>query len=376
MIRVPYIRASLPPVTEWAPLLAESYAAARFSNFGPLHERLAALLEAEFAAAGYAVVPASNATSALTAALIALGIDGEVVIPAFTFPATLHAVLAAGCEPVVCDVDEQSWELSLPNLEVLLDSGRVRAVMPVRAFGFVRPQTQLVEACVSAGRSLIWDAAAAFGSRKRRAQIGSPRGEIEVVSFHATKAISSGEGGAIFVPREHAPALRRAVNFGLAADRSFGDGLNAKLDEVRSAIALASLARADGEMGVRAEVASRYQAALAPHHRLVQLPANPGATPWQTFPVLFRTSAARLFVEGQLAESGVETRRYYFPALRSGYTGRHRERIRWTDTPVADSLAERMLCLPVFGSMSSVETEAAVTAVSSALARLECSSLR
>jgi dTDP-4-amino-4,6-dideoxygalactose transaminase len=369
-MKIPFLRASLPPPQAWTPDLAEAYAANRFSNGGPVYMRLAATLREQFAASGYDVVLAANATSALTISLMALGLEGEIIIPAFTFPATLHAVLGASCDAVLCDADNTTWELSTSHLAELLRRPRVAAVMAVRSFGFVKDLQPLIEICEKAGRPLIVDAAAAFGSPARRHAIGSEAGYIEVVSFHATKVISAAEGAAIFAPSHQAEALLRAANFGLQADRRFGDGTNAKIDEVRCAIALASLRSAERIAARRTQIADAYIEALSEHGDILELATDVGATAWQCFPVRFLRPAVCGQVEADLRERGVDTRRYYYPSLGPGYTGRHKARVVGTATPFADELADTMLCLPIYESMTDDELSYCLEAVAASVAKI------
>ena len=91
----PFIRPDVPPISAWVPILAEAYEAGRFSNFGPLSRRLEAALAATWGGAESACVATSSCTAALAAPLIAAGVRGRVVLPAFTFPATLTAIRMA-----------------------------------------------------------------------------------------------------------------------------------------------------------------------------------------------------------------------------------------------------------------------------------------
>ncbi|MBV8663852.1 MAG: DegT/DnrJ/EryC1/StrS family aminotransferase, partial [Hyphomicrobiales bacterium] len=93
-------------------MLEECHQSGLYSNFGPLARRLEARLLAAFGAPEQSCVTCSNATSGLSAALLATGRTGPVLLPAFTFPASLGAVRAAGMSPIVADVDPNSWTLS------------------------------------------------------------------------------------------------------------------------------------------------------------------------------------------------------------------------------------------------------------------------
>ncbi len=363
---IPFLRVTLDPPEHWVPFLEVSYREARFSNFGPLYRRLCLALEHRYAVDGYTVVLASSATSALTAVLLGLGISGPVVVPAFTFPATLHAVMAAGCEPVLCDVDPESWEISLDSLNTILARRMVAAVMPVRSFGLVRDLTPLMELADRHGLSVVADAAASLGAKGREAAIGSAFGHVEVMSLHATKVFRIGEGGAVFLPRGHRAAVERAMNFGLGVTADFGDGTNAKVDELRCAVGLAALARIDDVVSRRERVAASYQAVFTAFGDLATVAHDPGPTPWQTYPVQFASPQVLVAVETALRDAGIETRRYYAPSLSDGYIGA-RLVDRRTPCPTSEALAQRMLCFPIFESMTDAEEARLFTELPAAL---------
>src|SRR5437870_399560 len=107
----------LPSPSEYSSLLHEMHESGWYSNFGPLVRRLEAELLKRFGARDESCVTCSNATAGLSAALLATGRTGQVVLPAFTFPASLGAIRAAGMTPVVVDVDADEWILDGDILE-------------------------------------------------------------------------------------------------------------------------------------------------------------------------------------------------------------------------------------------------------------------
>jgi dTDP-4-amino-4,6-dideoxygalactose transaminase len=101
----------LPAPSEYLPLLEEIFANGWYSNFGPLVRRFESQLLDAIGAPGESCVTCSNATAGLSAALLASGRTGPVLIPAFTFPASLSAVRAAGMTEIVVDVGMDDWAL-------------------------------------------------------------------------------------------------------------------------------------------------------------------------------------------------------------------------------------------------------------------------
>src|SRR5207248_1648525 len=142
----------------------EAYTLKRFSNFGPVVVRLEDELTRKYGNGRRAVLVASG-TAGLVAALVALDVQGPVVVPAFTFPATAQAVLQAGCTPVFCDVAAETWELDPEALEHLLRTEKVAAVLHVRSFGFCRDLGGVEAIARRYGVPLLVDSAAALGGK-------------------------------------------------------------------------------------------------------------------------------------------------------------------------------------------------------------------
>ena len=195
-IRFPLIRPVMPEPAAWLPYLKSAYDARYFTNFGPNEQLLCRRLAERFGNHGSEVVLTSNATVALTAALFAMGVNGNVAVPAFTFPATMQAIIAAGCHPILLDVDPATWEITPEILSDAMSRHTLAAVMPVRVFGLVRDHSELVSLALKHDVQVITDAAAALGHVRFNIPPNEAR-YVEVFSLHATKSFAIGEGGAI-----------------------------------------------------------------------------------------------------------------------------------------------------------------------------------
>jgi dTDP-4-amino-4,6-dideoxygalactose transaminase len=366
----PFQRPSPPPPEKWLPYYQIARDAHYYSNFGPLHNLLCERLAAKYGRPGYGAVAVNNATGALTAALIATEVSGKVVIPSFTFAATLHSVLMAGCTPVVCDIDPKTWELSFDDLELMLDrDNEIGAVMPVRVFGFWQDYTRLFEICGRRGVPVIVDAAAGLSDERLRGCIGSRFNQIEVVSMHATKVFAVGEGGAIFAPLPVLDKLRASLDFGLVPDRSFADGFNWKMDELHCAVALAMLDSIDGAVARRQRLVSRYIAA-ARTSNLVGVHLNPGPCPWQFFPLLCQDHEIAATLIHELGVEGIQAKQYYYPSLATGYRGRHKIEGISPKPAQAEDYSNRVVCLPVYSDVSEAEIGDLEASLLAAMARL------
>jgi dTDP-4-amino-4,6-dideoxygalactose transaminase len=363
--RLRLVAPDLPAPAEYLPLLEKIRESGWYSNFGPLVRRLEAGLREMFGASGESCVTCSNATAGLSAALLATGRAGPVLLPAFTFPASLGAVRAAGMTPIVADVGAQNWTLGGNLLETALADTGASAVMLVTPFGIGRNWRPELEICRTHGAAVVIDNASGLGGPRPSEGYGAD--VFEVFSMHATKPFAIGEGGAIFAHRGHDSALRSALNFALNSHAEPGGpvwGFNGKMSEFHAAVGIAQLNRFRDIVSRRQAFAAIYRDRLAPYPRVV-CPQDMKCAPWQFFPVLLPSVAvAERFIE-TAAAAGVEIRRYYRPSLS-----------RWPQTrcfkgcPVAEDLADRMCVLPVRALDSGSEAEQIVELVLDVLDRV------
>jgi dTDP-4-amino-4,6-dideoxygalactose transaminase len=354
----------LPAPSEYLPLLEEIFANGWYSNFGPLVRRFESQLLDAIGAPEESCVTCNNATAGLSAALLASGRTGPVLIPAFTFPASLSAVRAAGMTEIVVDVGMDDWALGGRLLERALAETGASLVMLVAPFGMQRNLDATLAICQKRGATVIIDSASSLGGP--RPARGSGEGVFEVFSMHATKPFAVGEGGAIFAHRMHDGALRSALNFALnsyATPSGPAWGFNGKMSEFHAAVGIAQLGRIGNTVSRRQAFATLYRDRLKQYPE-VACPQDMSCAPWQFFPVLLPSEATADRLIQCAADAGVEIRRYYSPSLS-----------RWPDTRcfeaclTADELSRRMCALPVRALGSSSEPELIIQLVLESLAR-------
>jgi perosamine synthetase len=200
-------------------------------------------------------VAVSSGTAALHLAVLALDLQpgDEVLVPAYTFPATANVVALAGLRPVLVDVDPVTMNVDPSRVEV---GPRTKAILAVHLFG--RP-ARLEE--LPGDLPLVEDAAGALGARRRGRACGS-FGRAGCLSFHPRKIVTTGEGGAVTTAEEgFAARVRQWRNHGW---RSMADadmpapGLNYRLSDVLCAIGLPQAQRLDELLAARVRVAAAY----------------------------------------------------------------------------------------------------------------------
>ncbi len=360
LAQVRFQRPSLPPAERIERHLARSRAAHWISNGGPCWQLLRDALAER---TGAYCVPVASGTLGLMAAVAAVRAASPAtsprtaLLPSFTFPATAQAAAWAGLEPRLLDVDPGHWHLSPDQLEhELWERGeQVALVIAVSSFGTPPPpgvRCRWEAACADAGVPLIVDSAAGFGAVGADGVPIGCQGDVEVVSFHATKPFGIGEGGAVFT-RDSAlcERLELLVNFGLGADRSvqLPLGLNGKMSELHAATALAVLEEFDALLDARRTAAATLRDAADPS---IAWQAECERSTWQFVPALHPDAAAAQRTEARSAER-VETRRYYLPLHRMAAV--RDAAVADGGLAVTDALAARLVCLPMAADLTAAE---------------------
>ncbi len=358
-------RPVFPPLEDIEAYYVESRRLGWFANSGPCHDQLEARAGALLG--GRRVVPVSSAGLGIVLALRALlgqpqPERRQVIVPSFTFAASAAAIVWAGFEPVFCDIDAESWQLSPERLHAALTArqGRVAAVLACTTFGTPPPGAQL-DACMTAtyeaGVPLMVDAAAALGT----ATTGGRMPEAEIFSMHATKPMPIGEGGLVVLRDDDtANRVRLLANHGLDDDHlAIEVGLNAKLDEWHCATALAGLDRLHETLEARRERAAMVRASVRDLNIAFQLNAEHSST--QFVPALMSSGAARDRLVEVARVRGVQTRTYYDPPLHRmpAYAGYERA----DDLRVTDEIAARIVSLPMATDLTTDELERIIACV-------------
>lgn len=346
-MQYPFVRPEIAPVSEWSHLLDVAYERRYFTNFGELETRLSKAIHDKFGGANSSTTLAANATCGLTAALIAQKVSGKVVVPDFTFPATLDAVISARCTAFLCDIDPTTCEMSVEALDRICSENEIAAIMPVRAYGFVRDLTPLIEVARRHGVPVIVDGAAALGGGR----IEVAEDLTEVHSLHATKSFGIGEGGVVFAHESRRDAVRQALNFGLRSDRQFGFGINGKMSEFHAAVGLAQMAHVERLIAGRRDMATWYGEILKDFPDL-GLPADVGPTAWSNYPVILPKGTDTESFQAACHARAYQVRRYYWPTLQRGFT----EPLENNGAlDVSSDISDRAVCLPLYPNITSDE---------------------
>jgi perosamine synthetase len=203
-------------------------------------------------------VAVSSGTAGLHLGVLALGIGpgDEVIVPAYTFPATANVVAMAGATPVLVDVDSETMNVR-PESVADAVTDRTRAVLVVHLFG--RPaRWEEIEAAVPEHVELLEDAAGALGARRGDRPCGG-LGRLGCLSFHPRKIVTTGEGGAVTTnDADLAETVRSMRHHGWRGTDMPAPGLNYRLPDILCAVGSSQLSRLDSLLAERERLATAY----------------------------------------------------------------------------------------------------------------------
>ncbi len=308
----------------------------------------------------------ANGTDAIVLALAALGVGAgdEVVVPSFTFYASVEPIVLLGATPVFCDVDPATFLVTPESVKAAM-TPRTKAVIAVHLFGNVAP---IAEIAAAAGVPVVEDAAQAAGSIGSAGRPGA-LGEIATFSFYPSKNLGAfGDGGAVTTSDDELAALVRTLRFHGSQDKVTYThvGWNSRLDELQAAILRVQLPHLEAWAAHRAQVGDWYaDAGLGEHVTLPE--ATPGTrAAWHLYVV--RAAEPDALAE-RLHVAGIGCRGYYRVPVHQQPVGVARG---WSSAqlPGTDEAARTHLALPISAAMTREQVDEVVAAVASAAKRV------
>lgn len=348
--RIYVTRPALPPLEEYVKYLGQIWESRFVTNNGPFHRQFEQKL-AEYLGVKYISVFA-NGTLALITALQALKITGEVITTPFSFVATTHALWWNNIKPVFADIEPETFGLDPQSVESAI-TPQTTAILPVHIYGYPCQVERLQEISDRHHLKLIYDAAHAFGVKKGGHSILN-FGDLSVMSFHATKAFNTIEGGAIVChDQETKDRVDHLKNFGFVDETIIIEpGINAKMNELQAAYGLLQLKYIDRWIAKRKAVAERYRELLGGVPGIRTLSDIDGVRHnYPYFPILIDADTygkTRDDVYHELREQNIFTRRYFYPLISQIPMYRSLPSARPENLPIAERVAGQILCLPMY----------------------------
>lgn len=322
-------------------------------------QRLREFLEVKFALAF------CNGETALICMLKAAELEGEIIVPSYTFSGTVHAAIWSGLRPVFADIDEASFTISAVAVEERV-TPKTSAILAAPVYGNPCDNAALQELAERRGLTLLYDSASGFGSTYGGRRLGG-FGKAEIFSFHATKVFGTMEGGALTTndPElyERARLLRGfgqigAVDCGLA-------GLNGKMMEVAALVGLRSLEKYEAVLAHRARIEADYDRFLGGIPGVKLQKVTRGSTATRLFQAFLLDPDAFGLNRDELIEAlrrdNITARKFLDPPVhRMTY---YREVFGDVHLPVTERVAASAVALPFPSNMTFEEVRGISTTI-------------
>ncbi len=318
-------------------------------------------------------VAVSSCTSGLILAVRALELAGEVIVPAFTFAATAHALAWNAVTPVFCDSEPGTLNLDPDKAEACI-TRKTSAILPVAIFGVPPRVADFARLARRHGLRLLYDSAQALGARTTGGYVGG-FGDAEVFSLSPTKVVTAIEGGLVTTNDDRvANRIRKMRDYGKADDGEDMEfiGLSARMSEIHAAVGAANFARIGALIRKRGALVGRYRKRLAglPGVAFQEIPA--GVSPTHNYMVIFVDGSGGITRDAlhvRLKDAGIQTKRYFHPAVHNLAAYRRGGRRYSGKLPVAEKAALEGLALPLYADLEAADVDAICRRIRSAFPR-------
>ena len=378
MERVPF---NLPYVTgRECDRIREAIANRQLSGNGPFTAMCQAWLQRRVACASAFLVQSCTAALEMASLLADVGAGDEIIMPSFTFVSTANAFVVRGATPVFVDIRPDTLNLDEQQIEQAF-TPRTKAIVPVHYAGVACEMDAILALADRRGAMVIEDAAQGLLASYKTRPLGS-LGHLGAVSFHETKNVSSGEGGALLVNDPRLSA-RAEIVWQKGTNRSqFARGEVDKYtwvdvgssflpSEITAAFLSAQMEQADEIGQSRLEVWARYHQAFADleAERRLRRPVVPHECTHNAhlYYVLLPTRRARDAALERLNARGINAIFHYVP-LHSSPAGRRYGRTAGA-LPVTDDVSGRLLRLPLWAKMPGEAVARVIAAIREVLSK-------
>jgi dTDP-4-amino-4,6-dideoxygalactose transaminase len=318
-------------------------------------------------------VAVNSGTAALHLIVRAMGLGpgDEVLVPSFTFAASVNAFLFEGATPVFVDVEPDTYNLDPDDLKRKV-TARTRAIMAVDIFGHPAEWDAILSLADRHGLRIIDDSCEALGAEYRGRKLGH-FGDAAAFAFYPNKQMTTGEGGMLVTnDREIARIARSLANQGRGEMGAWLEhellGYNYRMDEMSAALGASQLRRIETFLQKREQVARMYTERLArfdwvrppvvrPHVRMS----------WFVYVVTLAEGLERDPVMRAMEAQAVPARGYFSPIHLQPYI-RDRFGSREGELPVTEAISRRTLALPFHNNLTEAQVERVVAALEAAVA--------
>jgi perosamine synthetase len=306
-----------------------------------------------------------NGTVALHLALhcLDIGPGDEVIVPSFTYIASVHAIAQTGATPIFADSRTSDWQLDPIDVERRL-TPRTKAIMPVHLYGAACDMRALMEVAERRGLKVVEDCAEAFGTTIGGRHVGT-FGDVGTFSFFGNKTVTTGEGGMVIAADDALAArMRMTKGQGQSLTKRYWHeilGFNYRMTNIAAAIGLAQIERLTAVLERKRSIASNYRRLSALLPVTFPVPAVDVHTSDWLVSLLLPTGTDRERLMQDMSERGIETRPTFYCAHKMPMY------LRDESFPVAEDIAARGISLPSYPLLTDENVVRVVAALSEAL---------
>ncbi len=302
----------------------------------------------------------NSCTSALHLALLSLGIRGEVVVPSFTFVASVNAILVAGAEPVLVDIDRSSRNID-PNKIRSAISARTEAIMVVHYGGLPANMPEIIGIAEEHDLRIIEDSAECLGGRWSGTVAGAY--DVGCFSFFPTKNVATGEGGMLTTNDDEVARKAKALCAHGIDSTTFArekqdkpwvriasmPGYNFRMSNIMAAIGVEQMKKLSGFNESRQRIAEQYIRRLDSSDQIeLQFVPEGFESSWQMFTVLV-PGRDRDQILRHLRQNGVAASVHFDPPVHTQPP--YRDLKRGSSLDITDDVASEIITLPIYPGM-------------------------
>lgn len=319
----------------------------------------------------------NSGTSALHLALLACNIkDKEVIVPSFTFAATVNAVVLAGGIPVFAESEGNTFGLDADDVQKKI-TGKTKAIVNLHYAGFASKETlKLRKIANNHNLILVDDAAESFGAMIDGKKVGC-FADVSILSFCQNKIISTGEGGAIVTDseeiyekvkllRSHGRSEATGNYFTSTKDNDYIDvGYNLRMSSMTAALGISQLSKIDQIISMRREKAHFLDEGLSKINEIEVLTEPEGFfSVYQMYTIKLPDELTRNALQEHLTKNGIMTKIYFNPIhLKTAYQRMYSTRVG--NLVKTEELSKRVLTLPMYPGLSEEELNYLISTIKS-----------
>lgn len=346
---IPVTKPFLPPLAEYQKYIADIWQRNWLTNNGPLVNELELRLKDYLGVEHLLFL--TNGTIAIQLAIKALDLKGEIITTPFSYVATTSSIVWEHCTPIFVDIDRATLNINPALIEAAITE-KTSAILATHVYGNPCDVEAIDKIAQKHHLKVIYDGAHCFGT-KFKGQSVFNYGDITTLSFHATKLFHTVEGGAVVTKQ---PSLLKELaalrNFGHDGPEQFsGVGINGKNSEVHAAMGLTNLKYTEHILAKRKSDHALYDKWLD-KAKLQKPKISPDAQYNHSYyPVVFESEEVCMKIFKALEREQIFARRYFYPVLSQlNY-------VIPSQMPVAEDIAKRVLCLPLYEQLSEAEID-------------------